>query len=116
MREILFPAHRLLHDHNRASSNPISQPLVVPSTVYDTLRATLVQAELMLLRILGFELRIPLPLDYMPRYLERAIGEVADAGENYDSYGKEEKEEYGVVKDIMDTLFGRACRAKAISA
>ena len=52
----------------------------------------------------------------MPRYLERAIGEVADAGENYDSYGKEEKEEYGVVKDIMDTLFGRACRAKAISA
>ncbi|KAM0796120.1 hypothetical protein BDR22DRAFT_893462 [Usnea florida] len=116
MREILFPAHRLLHDHNRSSSNPISRPLVVPSTVYDTLRATLVQAELMLLRILGFELRIPLPLDYMPRYLERAIGEVADAGENYDSYEKEEKEEYGVVKDIMDTLFGRACRAKAISA
>ena len=116
MREILFPAHRLLHGHNGASSNPISQPLVVPSTIYDTLRATLVQAELMLLRILGFELRIPLPLDYMPRYLERAIGEVADAGENYDSYGKEEREEYGVVKDIMDTLFGRACRAKAISA
>ena len=116
MREILFPAHRLLHDHDGASSNPISQTLVVPSTIYDTLRATLVQAELMLLRILGFELRIPLPLDYIPRYLERAIGEVADAGENYDSYGKEEKEEYGVVKDIMDTLFGRACRAKAISA
>ena len=116
MREIIFPAHRLLHDHSGASTNPISQPLVVPSTIYDILRATLVQAELMLLRILGFELRIPLPLDYMPRYLERAIGEVADAGENYGSYGKEEKEEYGVVKDIMDTLFGRACRAKAISA
>ena len=116
MREILFPAHRLLHDHSGASSNPVSQPLEVPSTIYDTLRATLVQAELMLLRILGFELRIPLPLDYMPRYLERAIGEVADAGENYDFYGKEEKEEYGVVKDIMDTLFGRACRAKAVSA
>ena len=116
MREILFPAHRLLHDHNGASTDPINQPLVVPSTIYDTLRATLVQAELMLLRILGFELRIPLPLDYMPRYLERAIGEVADASENYGSYGKEEKEEYGVVKDIMDTLFGRACRAKAVSA
>ena len=70
----------------------------------------------MLLRILGFELRIPLPLDYMQRYLERATGEVADAGENYSSYEKEEKEEYGVVKDVMDTLIGRACRAKAISA
>ena len=116
MREILFPAHRLLHEHNGASSDPIDQPLVVPSTMYDTLRATLVQAELMLLRILGFELRVPLPLDYIPRYHERVRGDVADAGDNYGSYGNEEKEEYGVVKDIMDTLFGRACRAKAISA
>lgn len=70
----------------------------------------------MLLRILGFELRIPLPLDYLPRYLERAIGDVANASENYDSWGKEEKEEYGVVKDAMDTSIGRACRSKAIRA
>lgn len=114
MREILFPAHRLLHQHNEASSDPISQPLVVPSTVYDSLRATLVQAELMLLRILGFELRIPLPLDYLPRYFERAMGNVAS--ENYDTWGNEEKEEYGIVKDAMDTSLGRACRVKAISA
>lgn len=116
MREILFPAHRLLHQHDGASSDPISQPLVVPSATYDSLRATLVQAEVMLLRILGFELRIPLPLDYLPRYLERAIGDVANASENYDSWGKEEKEEYGVVKDAMDTSIGRACRSKAIRA
>ena len=116
MREIIFPAHRLLHQHNGGSSDPIDQPLEVPSTIYDSLRATLVQAELMLLRILGFELRIPLPLDYLPRYLERAMGDVAGASESYDFWGKEEKAEYGVVNDAMDTSFGRACRAKAISA
>lgn len=116
MREILFPAHRLLRQHKEASSDSTNEPLVVPSATYDSLRATLVQAELMLLRILGFELRIPLPLDYLPRYLERAIGDVAGASENYDSWGKEEKEEYGVVKDAMDTSIGRACRTKAISA
>ena len=116
MREILFPAHRLLHQRNGNLSDPISQPLEVPSTIYDSLRATLVQAELMLLRVLGFELRVPLPLDYLPRYLERAMEHVADASENYDSWGKEEKEEFGVVKDAMDTSFGRACRAKAIGA
>ena len=70
----------------------------------------------MLLRILGFELRIPLPLDYLLRYIERAMGDVAGASENYDSWRKEEKEEYGVVKDAMDTSFGRACRSMAISA
>ena len=116
MREIIFPAHRLLHPHNGASSDPINQPLVVPSTMYDSLRATLVQAELMLLRILGFELRIPVPLDYLPRYLERAMEDVAGASENYDSWGNEVKEEYGVVKDAMCTSIGRACRSKAISA
>ncbi|KAF6240556.1 hypothetical protein HO173_001225 [Letharia columbiana] len=70
----------------------------------------------MLLRTLGFELRIPLPLDYLPRYLERAMGDVTGASENYDSWGNEDKEEYGVVKDAMDTSFGRACRTKAVSA
>lgn len=70
----------------------------------------------MLLRILGFELRVPLPLNYLPRYVERAMEDIAGASEDYDSWGKEEKEEYGVVKDAMDTSFGRACRSKAISA
>lgn len=114
MREILFPAHRLLHQHNEASSDSINQPLVVPSTVYDSLRATLVQAELMLLRILGFELRIPLPLDYLPRYLERAMVNITS--EDYNTWGNEEKEEYGVVKDAMDTTLGRGCRANAVNA
>ena len=84
--------------------------------MYDTLRATLVQAELMLLRVLGFELRLPLPLDYLSRYLDRAMGDVTDASEDYDRWGKEEKEEYGVLKDSMETGIGRACRAKAVNA
>ena len=117
MREILFPAHRLLHQYDGSSdSNPINRPLSVPSAIYDTLRATLVQAELMLLRVLGFELRLPLPLDYLSRYVDRAMGDVTDAGEDYDSWGKEEKEEYGVLKDSMETGLGRACRAKAVRA
>lgn len=70
----------------------------------------------MLLRVLGFELRLPLPLDYLSRYLDRAMGDVTDAGEDYDSWGNEEKEEYGVVKDSMETGLGRACRARAVSA
>jgi len=117
MREILFPAHRLLHQQtSRSSKDPIEKPLTVPSEIYDTLRATLVQAELILLRVLGFELRIPLPLDYLPRYLERAMSDVADTGEDYDKWGKEEKEEYGVVREFVETGIGRACRAKAVTA
>ncbi len=107
----------MLHQYNEAQrSNPVTVPLTVPSTVYDTLRATLVQAELMLLRNLGFALRLPLPLDYLPRYLERAMEDIINAGEEYDRWSKEEQEEYGVVKNAMDTSLGRACRAKAISA
>ena len=70
----------------------------------------------MLLRILGFELRIPLPLNYLLRYLERAMEDVSGACEDYDSWEKEEKEELGVVKDAMDTSIGRACRSMAVSA
>lgn len=117
MREMILPAHRLLHQYNDASgADPINKPLTVPSQTYDTLRATLVQAELILLRVLGFELRLPLPLDYLPRYLERAMEDAAEAGEDYDSWAKEEQEEYGVVKNIMETGMGRACRATAVNA
>ena len=117
MREILFPAHRLLHQSPpNQDLDPVASTLTVPSQLYDTLRATLVQAELILLRVLGFELRIPLPLDYLPRYLERATGDIVDTAEDYDGWGKEGKEEYGVEKDIMDTRIGRACRAKAVAA
>ena len=117
MREIILPAYRLLHPDNESSNQrQIADPLTVPSAAYDALRATLVQAELTLLRVLGFDLRIPLPIKYLPRYLERAMRALVDTGEDYDTWGKEEKEEYGVVTDAMDTCLGRACRSKCIMA
>ena len=118
MRELILPAHRLLYGLNQdqsVPSNPTAKPLVIPSTTYDTLRATLVQAELILLRVLAFELRVPLPLDYLPRYLERTLEDIANTGENYDAWGKEEREEYGIILGL-ETGIGRACRAKAVGA
>lgn len=79
------------------------------------MRATLVQAELILLRALGFELHLPLALDYLKRYIERAIEEIASAGEDYDRWGNEEREEYGVV-GAMETGFARACRTEVVQA
>ncbi|MCJ1225866.1 hypothetical protein MMC12_002515 [Toensbergia leucococca] len=122
LREFILPAHRLLHplpsSESRESSHSFdsfSNPLTVPSAKYDTLRATLVQAELILLRVLGFDLRISIPLSYLPRYLERAMQDVAEASEDYETWGKEEREEYGMVGQ-MDTGIGRACKAKTVQA
>ena len=117
MREIIFPAHRLLHDYRKSThSNPAFAPLKVPSETYDTLRATLVQAELILLRVLGFELRLSLPLHFVQRYLERALEELSKSGEDYDGWDKEEQEEYGVIKGVMETRIGQSCKGKAINA
>ncbi|KAL8704783.1 MAG: hypothetical protein Q9225_008064, partial [Loekoesia sp. 1 TL-2023] len=110
LSSLLLPAHRLLHP---PSTSP---PLNVPSPKYDTLRATLVQAELILLRVLGFELRLPSPLEYLQRYVERAMEDVERVGENYDAWDREGKEEYGVLGGIMETTLGTACRARAVEA
>lgn len=73
------------------------------------------QAELLLLRVLGFELRLSLPLDFMDRYLERAMTDATAVAEDYDRWGREEREEYGVV-NWMDTALGRTCRSEAVQA
>ena len=88
---------------------------MVSSTQYDALRSTLVQAELLLLRVLGFELRISSPLTYLSRYLQRALGDSIEVSEDYDKWGKEEREEYGVT-DFMETGIGKACKAKAVQS
>ena len=81
------------------------------------LRATLVQAELILLRVLGFELRVSSPMDYLSKYLDRAMEDVSDAGKDYEAWGKEERAEYGVTEGgWMETRLGRRAREKAISA
>lgn len=81
------------------------------------LRATLVQAELMLLRVLGFELRLSSPMVYLSRYLERAMEELKDAGEDYEAWGKEERAEYGAIEGgWMETGLGRRAREKTVNA
>lgn len=65
--------------------------------------------------MLGFDLRLPHPLEFLPRYLARALEELADATEDYEEWDREQREEYGVV-GRMDTGVARACRAKAIEA
>jgi len=95
--------------------------LTIPSSHCDNLRATLVRAELIHLRVLKFELRLPSPFEYLPRYLERALNipnidvESDETLEDYDSWGRERKEEDGVV-DLMETRAGRAARAKVVDA
>ena len=120
LREILLPAHRLLHPSSAAqhnASDPLTGPLKIPSEAYDILRATLVQAELILLRVLGFELRLPTPMEYLSRYLERAMEDVGDAGEDYEAWGKEERAEYGVVEGgWIESGLGRRAREKAVNA
>lgn len=73
------------------------------------------------MRVLGFELRIPLPLEYLPRFLERAMSDKLEGGrdrgglEDYEAWPKEERDEYGVT-GLMETGLGRACRANAVEA
>ncbi|KAL8710306.1 MAG: hypothetical protein Q9220_005076 [cf. Caloplaca sp. 1 TL-2023] len=115
LSSILLPAYNLLHP----SSAPQKAPaLTIPSPTYNILRATLVQAELILLRILGFELRAPSPLDFLQRYLERALEDVsAGGGEDFDQWDREAKEEYGVVKGgVMESRLGRLCRGRVVDA
>ncbi|KAH0614594.1 uncharacterized protein H6S33_000230 [Morchella sextelata] len=101
LREFLIPAYTLQH--------PTSPPLTFPSPLYDALRSTLVTAELLLLRVLRFELRLPLPYEYLPRLLERALT-LSDA-----PAAEEERLECRVV-DWKDTALGRAVWVKVAQA
>ncbi|ORY80864.1 hypothetical protein BCR37DRAFT_399223 [Protomyces lactucae-debilis] len=65
LSEILLPAHTHLQ--------PDKAPLTIPSTEYDTLRASLVNAELLLLRVIQFDCRQATPFEFLPRLLKRAV-------------------------------------------
>src|SRR5277367_811824 len=65
MREILVPAYRIM--------NPDKPSLTFPSDLYDALRFSTVTSELIMLRILKFELRVTLPQSYLPRLISRCL-------------------------------------------
>jgi hypothetical protein len=117
LREFLLPSYRLL----RASSSPPVPPLTFPSVLYDSLRATLVQSELIVLRVLKFELRLVLPFEFLPRYLDRTVGELNTGGEgwggteDYEGMERPVKEEYAIV-GMLETSIGRAVRARVVEA
>ena len=108
LRELLLPAHRLL-----SASSPSAPRLTIPSTTYDALRAALVQAELLLLRVLKFELHVPLALDFLPRYLERTLGEVGE--DDYDGLERDHRDEYRI-GDVTETVLAGMCRGTVVEA
>ncbi|GAO52172.1 hypothetical protein G7K_6255-t1 [Saitoella complicata NRRL Y-17804] len=69
LREFLLPSHTL-------AQPPSTPPLTFPSTLYDTLRQSLVNSEHILLRTLGFELRsdTKVPYFYLPELVSRCLG------------------------------------------
>ncbi|KAF3914270.1 Cyclin-T1 [Arthrobotrys entomopaga] len=98
LRALLTPAYTLLH--------PSRPPISVPSHHYDTLRSTLVTAELHLLRILKFELRVPLPHNHIPKILDLSLSSIP--GEDYYDISPEKAEEDKIVR-VKETYLGRQC-------
>ncbi|KAF2141350.1 uncharacterized protein K452DRAFT_359124 [Aplosporella prunicola CBS 121167] len=116
LRDILLPAWRLMQQNK-----PDAKPLIVPSETYDALRAALVQTELILLRVLKFELRILLAFEFIPSYLKRTVG-VLNSGEggwggtdDYDHCTQEIKES-GQIASFMETGVAKACTASIVEA
>lgn len=114
LRDLLLPAYHILHPP------PLHPPLTYPSHKYDALRQTIVQAELILLRALGFGIYAPMAYEYLPRLVAKVLntkiygGVVGDSEgvrgmEDWDTYTPGEAEECGVV-ELMQT--GLAKRAK----
>ncbi|KAL8681251.1 MAG: hypothetical protein Q9186_002629 [Xanthomendoza sp. 1 TL-2023] len=94
---------RFYRTSNTPNSLDSTPQLTTLTPTYTTLRSTLVQAELILLRVLAFELDLPSPFQYLARYLTRAMEDVETAGEGFDEWGQQAKEEYGVlVGGIME--------------
>lgn len=53
--------------------NPDKPPLTFPSDLYDSLRFSAVTSELIVLRVLKFELRVTLPQSYVARLIVRCL-------------------------------------------
>ena len=144
LRDILLPAYAILHPNANANANCTSSksrdlaqaqaeaPLTYPSHKYDTLRQTLVQAELILLRALGFATYVQTPYEFLPRLVGKVVNTRIYGGgggwgggengninsssssscgmEDWESYTPAEAEECGVV-GLMQTGLGRRSKA-----
>jgi hypothetical protein len=64
-----------------------------------------VTAELILLRVLRFDIRLPLPYDFLPRLLEKML--MLDGTGHIDFLSDDERDEIAVV-DVKDTRLGSA--------
>ena len=71
------------------------------------------RAELLLLRVLGFELRVPTPLEFIGRYTQRVMRDVRESADDYDRWELEERQEYGIA-GRMEIGLGRAVKVKAL--
>lgn len=115
VRDFLLPAWRLMHQGTSTTT------LECPSPTYDSLRSAFVRTELVLLRILKFELRISTPFDFLPGYLGEAMGDFggydgcADADVAFDNRSKEKKEANRIA-DLMETGIAKDCKARTLDA
>ncbi|KAL1629806.1 hypothetical protein SLS56_005202 [Neofusicoccum ribis] len=116
VREFLLPAWRLMH-----MGKPATTPLICPSPTYDALRSAFVRTELILLRILRFELRVSTPFDFISGYMigvmcDFDVGDSSlDAADEFDARSKEYKEGNRIV-DFMETGIAKDCKTKAMAA
>lgn len=111
LRELLVPAHSLLR--------PASPALGIPSHEYDGLRDSLVRAELVILRVLGFDLCLPVPQRYLSQYVGTMLDDmggvkIRDGVPQSDDYSialrfkdmsRDKREEHAVL-DVMQTRLG----------
>ncbi|CCJ30123.1 unnamed protein product [Pneumocystis jirovecii] len=99
MREFLVPAYSII--------NPSKPRLTFPSEFYDSLRDSVVNAELILLRVLKFDIKIILPFSYLTKALHLTLttwhSETTDP--------TLQKEKY-----LINTAIGRYARCRIMDA
>ena len=92
-------SHRLCPLTRNSYLHPSKTALTIPSAKYDELRSSLVNAELILLRVLKFELRLSTPFDYLEDLLR-----------DYISYCKSDRAHYDDYTMVLDSMIGVVSR------
>ena len=96
---------------------PLSSRMELRSKRYNEKRSTLVKAELLLLRVLGFDLRLVSPFDYVSQYLHRALQGIWAYCEELDDNSELRRENCGVAAArMMASRPGMDVRARVVEA